>query len=280
MASGPMSSRVHCLVIGAGVIGLAVARRLAMAGNEVVVTESETAIGTQTSSRNSEIIHAGIYYPGGSLKAKYCVAGKRALYHFCTTHGVEHRRCGKLIVATSEDQLPGLESLRKQAAINGVTDLEWCSSGEVAEMEPAVSCIAGLWSPSTGIIDSHGLMLALQADAEAAGAHFALCSPVLGGRIEDSAISITVGAERSLDVRANWVVNAAGLGAHEVAANLLGFESRFLPAVHYAKGNYFSHTGRPTASGGRPGHSCYGRPWRRRSLRSRRRVDRSDRLLG
>ena len=151
-----MVDRVDCVVIGAGVVGLGVARRLALAGAEIVVLEAAEAIGTETSSRNSEIIHAGIYYTTGSLKARYCVAGKHALYDYCESHGVEHRRCGKFIVATSDDQIPELERLQKVAAANGVPDLEWRTPEEVAEEEPAVFCVGALWSPSTGIIDSHG----------------------------------------------------------------------------------------------------------------------------
>jgi len=243
-----MIQRVGCVIIGAGVIGLAVARRLAMAGIEVIALEAAATIGTQTSSRNSEIIHAGIYYPTGSLKAKYCVEGRRDLYDYCESHGVDHRRCGKFIVATRAEEIPGLERLHRQAAANGVADLEWCTPAQVHEFEPAVYCTAALWSPSTGIIDSHGLMLAYQADAEAAGAQFAFHSPVSSGRIEDDGLLLSVHGDEPLDIKADLVINAAGLQAGKVAQGLLGLESGFVPPIHYAKGSYFSVAGKPPFS--------------------------------
>jgi L-2-hydroxyglutarate oxidase LhgO len=243
-----MVERVDCVVIGAGVVGLAVARRLALAGVEVVVLEAAEAIGTETSSRNSEVIHAGIYYPTGSLKAQYCVAGKHALYDYCETHGVEHRRCGKFIVATSDDQIPELERLKAIAAANGVPDLEWRSAEEVAEEEPAVFCVRALWSPSTGIIDSHGLMLAYQGDAEEAGTMLAFHAPVTGGRIDNDGVLLTVGGENPMDIKAKWVVNSAGLYAQQVAAGLEGLEPEFVPPTYYAKGNYYSLIGKPPFS--------------------------------
>jgi len=230
------------------VIGLSVARRLSLSGAEVVVLEAADAIGTGTSSRNSEIIHAGIYYPQGSLKATCCVQGRQALYRYCESRGVGHRRCGKLIVATREDQIPRLEQLCRLAAANGVTDLEWLTAGEAGEMEPAVFCVAALNSPSTGIIDSHGLMLALQGDAEAAGATIALRSAVSAGSLRDDGILLTVGRDPGLDIRADRVVNAAGLSAHKVAVGLRGLDPQFVPPIHYAKGNYFSFNGRPPFS--------------------------------
>ncbi|MGH6905451.1 MAG: NAD(P)/FAD-dependent oxidoreductase, partial [Geminicoccaceae bacterium] len=162
--------RVDCVVIGAGVIGLAVARQLAMSGREVLVLEAAGMIGTETSSRNSEVIHAGIYYPTGSLKARTCVAGKQRLYAYCAERGIPHRRCGKLIVAASEEQKAALEDIRARAVANGVGDLEWLEPEAVNTLEPEVSCTAALLSPSTGIIDSHALMLAFQGDAEDHGA--------------------------------------------------------------------------------------------------------------
>lgn len=166
--------RVDCVIVGAGVIGLAVARRLAQAGREVIVIEEAEAIGTVTSSRNSEVIHAGIYYKAGSLMARMCVSGKRALYRYCAEHGIPHKNCGKLIVATTAAETEKLQSIRAHAAANGVDDMQLLSGAAARELEPALNCDAALLSPSTGIIDSHAYMLALRGDAEAAGAAFAL----------------------------------------------------------------------------------------------------------
>ncbi len=240
-----MTDRVECVVIGAGVVGLAVARRLAMAGREVVVVERWDTIGTETSSRNSEIIHAGIYYPKDSLKARLCVAGKHALYDYGASHGVTHERCGKLIVATADDEIAELERLKGVAAGNGVPDLEWLTAAEVAELEPNVFCVAALLSPSTGIIDSHSLMLAYQGDAEAAGASFAFHSPVDGGRIDDDGIVLDIGGADPSTVKAEIVVNSAGLSAQTVAAGIDGIPAETIPPIHYAKGNYFTIGGRP-----------------------------------
>jgi len=169
---------VESVVIGAGVVGLAVARALATAGREVVILETEDAIGTHTSSRNSEVIHAGIYYPKGSLKATSCVEGKRLLYEYCVAHGVPHRRSGKLIVASDERQLPELQEIQRKAHANGATDVVWMTREQALALEPELHCVAALYSPSTGIIDSHTLMLAYLGDAEAHGAMLALKSPL------------------------------------------------------------------------------------------------------
>ncbi|MFZ5792072.1 MAG: NAD(P)/FAD-dependent oxidoreductase [Pseudomonadota bacterium] len=235
---------VECAVIGAGVIGLAVARRLARAGREVVVLEAADAIGTVTSSRNSEVIHAGIYYPAGSLKARLCVEGRRRLYDFCATHGVAHKRLGKLIVATSPAQISELEALKAKAAANGVSDLEWRDAEAVHALEPELACVAALLSPSTGIVDSHGLMLALQGDGEAVGAGLALDTPVLGGAIEDGGILLHVGGAQPMRLRCRIVVNAAGLGAQAIARALQGLDPATVPGLYYAKGNYFTLSGR------------------------------------
>jgi L-2-hydroxyglutarate oxidase LhgO len=232
--------RVDCVVIGAGVVGLAVARALALASREVIMLEAAGAIGTETSSRNSEVIHAGIYYPPGSAKSAMCVRGRQLLYRYCEEHGVAHRRCGKLIVATSAQQIATLHRIQTQAAANGVTDLRLLSADEARAMEPALRCVAALHSPSTGIIDSHGLMLAYQGEAEDGGAMLALHSPVEGGEIEAGGIVLDVGGAEPMRICARSVVNSAGLMAQRVAASLRGFPPAKVPPCHYAKGNYYS----------------------------------------
>jgi L-2-hydroxyglutarate oxidase LhgO len=239
-----MIERIDCAVIGAGVVGLAVARALAQAGREVIVLESESAIGTGTSSRNSEVIHSGIYYPTGSMKARFCVRGRDLLYRFCALHSVEHRRIGKLIVATSAQQTPTLDKYEALAVANGVTDLRRLTAAEAAMLEPQVHCAAALLSPSTGIVDSHGLMLAYQADLEAHGGVLALNSPVTGGRLHEGEIALQVGGEPPMAVRAASVVNCAGLNAQGVSHALSGVPASAIPKRFLAKGYYFSLTGR------------------------------------
>jgi L-2-hydroxyglutarate oxidase LhgO len=229
---------VDAVVIGAGLVGLAVARALALAGREVVILEAEVAIGMHTSSRNSEVIHAGIYYPKGSLKARTCVQGKERLYRYCAERGVPHRRCGKLIVATGAAQLAEMEGIRQKALANGVTDVVRIGPGEARAMEPELSCVAALHSPSTGIIDSHALMLAYLGDAQNAGAMLALKSPLEKGCVRPGGIELHVaGAE---PVLARNVVNSAGLRAPSVARRIEGFPARLAPPELYAKGNYFT----------------------------------------
>ena len=244
--------KVDCLVIGAGVVGLAVARALARAGREVVIVEAAQTIGTGTSSRNSEVIHAGIYYPQGSRKAALCVAGNRALYAYCAERGVAHRRCGKLIVATAEAQVAELQAIEARAIANGVTDLRWLSAAEAQAIEPAVRCVRALFSPSTGIVDSHGLMLALLGEAEQHGAMLALNSPVLSGRVTSEGIVIRTETRSDTDgdkdggmeLLASHVINSAGLQAQAVAASIEGFPAAQVPPCFYAKGNYYSLAGR------------------------------------
>ena len=231
--------KLDAVVIGAGVVGLAVARALAMAGREVVILEAEDAIGTHTSSRNSEVIHAGIYYPKGSLKARSCVAGKELLYEYCVEHGVPHRRSGKLIVATNQAQEKELLSIQAKAHANGVTDVVWMTQAQVLALEPELSCVAGLYSPSTGIIDSHALMLAYLGDAQAHGAMLALKSHLQGAQV--TADGLVVHTDQ-LDVACNVLVNSAGLRAPSVAKSIEGFPGKFIPRELYAKGNYYSLT--------------------------------------
>src|ERR1700692_758925 len=199
--------KVECVVVGAGVVGLAVARRLAQAGREVIVLEAAEGIGTVTSSRNSEVIHAGIYYPAGSLMAQMCVGGKRALYQYCRDHGIPHRNCGKLIVATTPKETEQLQSIRAHAEANGVGDLQTLSGTEARALEPALSCDAALLSPSTGIIDSHAYMLALRGDAEAAGAAFAFHTPLLHAKVKAGGIEIEAGGEAPMTLQCNLLVN-------------------------------------------------------------------------
>jgi len=237
-----MTDTVDCVVVGAGVVGLAVARTLALRGREVMVLEAADAIGTGTSSRNSEVIHAGLYYPTDSLKARLCVAGRDMLYAYCAERGVPHRRCGKLLVATSPAQLTSLESIRARAEANGVHDLQWLTREEARALEPALECVAALHSPSTGIVDSHGLMLALQGDLEHAGGLVALNSPLAQAGKAQAAIDLV--AQDGTRLRANTVVNAAGLHAPALAARFDGLGPAHVPQAHYAKGSYFTLTGK------------------------------------
>ena len=239
-----MTERIDCAVIGAGVVGLAIARELALAGREVVILEAEEAIGTHTSSRNSEVIHAGIYYPTGSLKARLCIAGRRAIYQYCAERGVGHRRIGKVIVASDDTQLAGLAKYREQAEINGVDDLRPLARAELAELEPEVVSVAGLLSPSTGIVDSHGLMLAYLGDAENHGASLVLNSPVTGGRLTGDGIVLDVGGAEPVQIECQTVVNAAGHGAPPLARRIEGVPPETIPPNSYAIGHYYALAGR------------------------------------
>ncbi|MGO4390570.1 NAD(P)/FAD-dependent oxidoreductase [Variovorax sp. M-6] len=231
-----------CAVIGAGVVGLAVARALALQGREVIVLESEGAIGTGTSSRNSEVIHAGIYYPQGSLKAQLCVDGKQRLYAYAGERGLPHRRCGKLIVATSEAQVGQLEAIAAKARANGVDDLVLLTREQARAMEPQLECLAALHSPSTGIVDSHALMLSLQGDLEHAGGLVALKSEVVGAECGGSGIVLK--SRDGTALRCNTVVNAAGLSAPLLARRFEGLPAASVPTAHFAKGSYFTLAGR------------------------------------
>jgi L-2-hydroxyglutarate oxidase LhgO len=240
MAHAP--EQMDAVVIGAGVVGLAVARALALAGREVMVLEREPCIGTATSSRNSEVIHAGLYYPPGSLKAMLCVQGRNALYDYCVHRGVAHRRCGKLIVATTPSQLAALPAILEKARANGVTDLRLLTREDALRLEPELQCLGALLSPSTGIVDSHGLMLAYQGDLEHAGGLVACHSGVERMAVSSQGIEVQCG-DGTLIV-ARTVVNAAGLQACDLARRTHGLDPRHVPRAWYAKGNYFTLTGR------------------------------------
>jgi L-2-hydroxyglutarate oxidase LhgO len=239
-----MSERIDCAVIGAGVVGLAVARELALAGREVIVLEAESTIGSGISSRNSEVIHAGIYYPAGSLKARFCVQGRQLMYEFCARNAIEHRRIGKLIVASSPDEIPTLAKYEQQARANGVDDLQRLTIEQVQELEPEVRCAAALLSPSSGIVDSHGLMLAYQAELEAHGGMLVFNSPVTGGRLLQGEITIEVGGEAPMVLQAATVINCAGLSAQSVSHAISGVPPPSIPRQFLAKGYYFSLAGR------------------------------------
>ena len=240
-----MSEQIECAVIGAGVVGLAIARALARRGREVVVLEAAETIGTVTSSRNSEVIHASLYYPKGSLKAVLCRRGRDLLYHYLQEHDITHLRVGKLVVATDAREVEMLKGIEGKARANGVEDIAWLSAADAKAMEPELECLAALLSPSTGIFDSHAYMLGLQGDAEAAGCAFAFHAPVEGGRVGNAGITLDVGGTSPCRLHANIVINAAGLGAQGVAAKISGLPAERVPALYFCKGNYFSLLGRP-----------------------------------
>jgi L-2-hydroxyglutarate oxidase LhgO len=239
-----VTDELDAVVVGAGVIGLAVARALALAGREVVVLEAEPAFGMHTSSRNSEVVHAGIYYPTGSLKARLCVAGKHALYAYAEANDVPHARLGKIVVATRDEEIPALEKLLAQAHENGVNDLTWLDRTELAELEPDVRAVRGLLSPSTGIVSSHDLMASFRRDALERGAHVSFSTPVLGGRLGPGGIELSVGGPEPARVRCRTLVNAAGLHAPDLSRTLVGINELNLPRPHYAKGHYYVLAGR------------------------------------
>lgn len=233
---------IDIVVIGAGVVGLAVARTLAMTGREVMILEAAESFGTGTSSRNSEVIHAGIYYPRGSLKARFCVAGRDRLYSFCEQHGVPHRRCGKLIVAASDGQLTALHQIQSAARGNGV-ELELWEGARAIALEPQLRCVGALHSPLTGIVDSHSYMLALLGEAESHGATLVCDSPVTGLHLEKDGVVLEINGEQPV-LRARTLINSAGIHAPRIAASIEGFPAEHVPCAYFAKGNYFTLGGR------------------------------------
>lgn len=239
-----MSFQVDALVVGAGVVGLACARRLACAGLETIVVESERQFGQGISSRNSEVIHAGLYYATGSLKAKLCRAGRDLLYSYCESRAIPHRRVGKWVVASSEAQLDALEKIAFRAQANGCEEVSLIEGGYARKLEPQLRCVAALASPCTGIVDSHALMTALLGDFENAGGTLAVCSSVKSGAIEADSISLQICGQESTSIKATYVVNAAGLSAPVVAGSIAGFPQELVPSRCYAKGSYFTLSGR------------------------------------
>lgn len=240
-----MSADIDCVVIGAGVVGLAIARALAQSGREVLVAEATEAIGTGTSSRNSEVIHAGIYYPAGSLKARLCVRGKHLLYAYCAERGIPHKRLGKLIVATSAEQAAQLEGIAQRARANGVDDLQFISGEDAMRLEPALRCTAALVSPSTGIVDSHALMLAYQGDAENSGAQCVFHTPLVSGRVRpQGGFDLQFGGDDAMSLSCNVLINSAGLQAPALARRIEGVPAASIPTDYLCKGSYFTLSGR------------------------------------
>jgi len=235
-----MIEKLDCAVIGGGVVGLAILRRLAMLGREAVLFEAEKATGLHTSSRNSEVMHAGFHYPTGSLKARLCVRGRRMLAEYCQAKRVAYQPIGKIVVAVEEAEIATLERLRQQGAANGVDDLGWLDRAQVRELEPAVACVRALASPSTGLVDSHGLMRSLTADAQAGGAHIVLASPVTGGAIVADGIELEVGGSDPGRFQFRVVINAAGFSAPAVARTFRGLAPTTIPQPFFAKGHYLT----------------------------------------
>ena len=237
--------RSDVVIAGAGIVGIAIARAFAALGREVLALEASHTIGTETSSRNSEVIHAGLHYPIGSLKARCCVAGKDVLYAYAAARGIPHRRCGKLVVATNRSELVCLAQIKAQAEANGVHDLELLNQTQVRQLEPELRVDAALLSPSTGIIDSHALMSSLRADAERDGAVFVFRTPVLGARAVDDEIEVDVGGAEPMTLRARLFINSAGLSAPVLARRIVGLDPAYVPTAYFAKGHYFRLRTRP-----------------------------------
>ncbi len=239
---------MQVLVIGAGVVGLAVARAAARKGLDVVVAEAANAIGTGISSRNSEVIHGGMYYATGTLRGRHCVRGRRWLYEFCASHGVPHRKCGKLIVATNQAELDKIGQIEVQGGINGVEGLELIGGNAARALEPELSCIGALHSPETGIIDGHRYMLALRGDLEDAGGAIAFKTPVTGATRKNGQWQVSFGGSGGGEFSFDAVANCAGLGAQSVARAMADYPATRVPRLVLAKGNYFTFAGKPAFS--------------------------------
>jgi L-2-hydroxyglutarate oxidase LhgO len=239
---------MQVLVVGAGVVGLAVARAAALAGHEVIVAEAADAIGTGVSSRNSEVIHAGLYYPTGSKRAYHCPRGRRMLYDFCASHGVPHRKCGKLVVATNATELARLDAILAQAKINGVEGVDIIDGAAAKRLEPELACVAAMRSPETGIIDSHRYMLALQGDLEDRGGVVALNTPIERLRRARGGWEVDFGGADPQSITVDAVVNSAGLGAQKLGLATEGYPVERVPRLFLGKGSYFSFAGRPAFS--------------------------------
>lgn len=236
---------VDCIVIGAGVVGLAVARALALDDREVMVLEAEPIFGSQTSARNSEVVHAGIYYPPDSLKARFCIRGRDLLYAYCRERGIAHKQLGKLIVAVTPAETDRLEGIAENASRSGVGNLERLGPADVRSLEPELACTAALLSPSTGIVDSHSFMLSLLGDLENAGGMAVFNAPVTSGAVQaDGLIALDTGGDEPMRIAARSVVNSACLGAQAVARAIAGYDHATVPRLHTARGNYFSLAGK------------------------------------
>lgn len=233
-----------CVVAGAGAIGLAVARELAQSGRDVLIVEAEEAFGRGVSSRSSEVVHAGMYYTPGSLRARFCVEGKWLLYDFMNRHNIAHSRCGKLIVACEPDEVATLEAIMAKGAANGVDDLQLLDARQARALEPELQCVSAILSPSTGMMDSAGIMLALLGEAENAGATLATRSPVAGGRVGGRQIEIDIAGAEPMTIGCNQFVNCTSLNAPQLAARLEGLDEGHIPTAYYGKGSYFAIAGK------------------------------------
>lgn len=236
--------KFNCVVIGAGVVGIAIARELAQSGYEVILVEKENNFGTETSSRNSEVVHAGIYYPPGSLKALHCVEGRERLYDYCVTHEIPHKKLGKFIVAKDDADKKRLQHYYETARANGVKHLAWCTGTEVRAIEPELDVDMGLWSLDTGIIDSHSFMQSLLNDFVVSGGLFCPRTQVIEGRSMSSAIRLKLKDDEIYELDAEWVVNAAGLHASTVARSIEGIRQALVPDTSYAIGHYYLYNGK------------------------------------